>query len=84
MTLTGGYGVDATIEAVGMPAMFRVCEDIVAPGGTIASVGVHGVNVDLHLERLWSHNVAITTRLIVTVSMPMLLKTVQSRRIDAT
>ena len=83
MTLTGGCGVDAAIEAVGIPAMFRVCEDIVAPGGTIASVGVHGVIVDLHLERLWSHNVAITTRLIVTVSMPMLLKTVQSRRIDA-
>ena len=84
MTLTGGCGVDAAIEAVGIPATFRFCEDTVAPGGTIASVGVHGVNVDLHLERLWSHNVAITTRLIVTVSMPMLLKTVQSKRIDAT
>ena len=84
MTLNGGCRVDAAIEAVGIPATFRVWEDTEALGGTIASVGVHGVNVDLHLERLWSHNVAITTRLIVTVSMPMLLKTVQSRRIDAT
>ena len=83
MTLTGGRGVDAAIEAVGLPATFRLCEDIVTPGGTIANVGVHGVKVDLHLERLWSHNVMITTRLVDTVSIPMLLETVQSKRIDA-
>ena len=83
MKLTGGRGVDAAIEAVGIPATFTLCEDIVAAGGTIANVGVHGVKVDLHLERLWSHNVTITTRLVDTVSIPMLLKTVQSKRIDA-
>ena len=83
MALTGGRGVDTAIEAVGIPATFTMCEDIVAAGGTIANVGVHGVKADLHLERLWSHNITITTRLVDTVSMPMLLKTVQSRRIDA-
>ena len=83
MKLTGGRGVDTAIEAVGIPATFTLCEDIVAPGGTIANVGVHGCKVDLHLERLWSHNVTITTRLVDTVSIPMLLKTVQSERIDA-
>ena len=36
------------------------------------------------MERLWSHNVTITTGLVDTFSIPMLLKTVQSRRIDAT
>ena len=80
--LTGGLGVDTAIEAVGIPATFNLCEDMVAPGGTIANIGVHGVKVDLHLERLWSHNVTITTRLVDTVSTPMLLKTVQSKRID--
>ena len=83
MKLTGGRGVDTAIEAVGIPATFELCQDIVAAGGTIANVGVHGVKADLHLERLWSHNVTITTRLVDTVSIPMLLKTVQSRRIDA-
>ena len=83
MKLTGGRGVDTAIEAVGIPATFTLCEDIVAAGGTIANVGVHGCKVDLHLERLWSHNVTITTRLVDTVSIPMLLKTVQSKRIDA-
>jgi len=83
MALTGGRGVDTAIEAVGIPATFELCQDIVAPGGTIANVGVHGVKADLHLERLWSHNVTITTGLVDTFSIPMLLKTVQSKRIDA-
>ncbi len=82
MKMTGGRGVDTAIEAVGVPASFATCEDIVAPGGTIANVGVHGAKVDLHLERLWSRNITITTRLVDTVTTPMLLKTVQSRKID--
>ena len=84
LSLTGGRGVDCAIEAVGVPASFVLCEDIVAPGGTIANIGVHGVKVDLHLERLWSQNITITTRLVDTATTPMLLKTVQSRKIDPT
>jgi alcohol dehydrogenase len=83
MDLTGGRGVDTVIEAVGIPATFKICQDVVAAGGTIANVGVHGCKVDLELERLWSHNVTITTGLVDTFSIPMLLKTVQSKRIDA-
>ena len=82
MVLTGGRGVDTAIEAVGVPATFEMCQDMVAPGGVIANIGVHGVKVDLHLERLWSQNISITTRLVDTVSTSMLLKTVQSKRID--
>ena len=80
--LTAGRGADTAIEAVGLPATFLLCEDLVAPGGVIANVGVHGTKVDLHLERLWSENIAITTRLVDTVTTPMLLKTVQSKKID--
>jgi alcohol dehydrogenase len=84
MEMTGGRGVDTAIEAVGVPETFMLCESIVAAGGTIANVGVHGVTVDLHLQRLWSHNITITTRLVDTASIPMLMKTVQSARLDAT
>ena len=82
MRLTGGRGVDAAIEAVGIPSTFVLCEDIVAPGGTIANIGVHGAKADLHLEKLWSQNISITTRLVDTVSTPMLLKTVLAKKID--
>jgi alcohol dehydrogenase len=83
MKLTGNVGVDCAIEAVGVPASFELCEAIVAPGGTIANVGVHGVKVDLHMERLWDRNISITTRLVDTVSTPMLLKTLRSGRLEA-
>ena len=84
MRLTEGRGVDTAIEAVGVPASFVTCEDIVAPGGTIANIGVHGAKVDLHLEKLWSQNIAITTRLVDTVTTPMLLKTVRAGKLDPT
>jgi alcohol dehydrogenase len=82
MKLTAGKGVDTVIEAVGVPATFLLCQDLVAAGGTIANIGVHGRVVDLHLERLWSHNITITTRLVDTVTTPMLLKTVEARKVD--
>jgi alcohol dehydrogenase len=84
MALTGTRGVDTAIEAVGIPTTFELCGKIIAPGGVIANIGVHGVKVDLHLERLWSQNIAITTRLVDAVTTPMLLKTVQSKKIDPT
>ena len=65
-----------------MPATFELCEEMVAPGGTIANIGVHGHKVDLHLETLWAQNIAITTRLVDTVTTPMLLKTVASKKLD--
>jgi len=82
MTLTGGIGVDTVVEAVGLPETFELCQALIAPGGTIANVGVHGHKVDLHLERLWSHNIAITTRLVDTATTPVLLRAVQSRQLD--
>jgi len=82
MALTGGRGADTVIEAVGIAATFELCEDLVAVGGTIANVGVHGTKADLHLEHLWDHNVAITTRLVDTVSTDRLLKMVEAKQID--
>ena len=82
-SLTGNKGVDVAIEAVGIPATFELCESIVAPGGHVANIGVHGKSVTLHLETSWSKNITITTRLVDTVTTPMLMKTVSSEKIDA-
>lgn len=82
MQRTNGRGVDTAIEAVGIPDTFILCEDIVTAGGIIANIGVHGKMVDLHLERLWSHNITITTRLVDTVTTPLLLKTLLAQKID--
>lgn len=82
LALTGGKGVDVAIEAVGIPGTFELCQEIVAAGGHIANVGVHGQPVSLKLEKLWAHNITLTTRLVDTVTTPMLLKTVVSKRLE--
>ena len=82
LDLTEGAGVDVAIEAVGVPATFDICQAIVAAGGRIANVGVHGKPVELHLEKLWDRNIAITTRLVDTVTTPMLLKVVRSGKLQ--
>jgi alcohol dehydrogenase len=82
MRLAGGRGVDTAIEAVGIPATFELCASIVAPGGVVANIGVHGVKVALHLEQLWDRNITITTRLVDAASTQMLLDVVRGRKID--
>ncbi|MDD5209152.1 MAG: zinc-dependent alcohol dehydrogenase family protein [Elusimicrobiales bacterium] len=83
MELTRGAGVDVAIEAVGLSATFDLCQAVIAPGGHIANVGVHGKPAGLHLEKLWSANITLTTRLVDAGTTPMLLKMVQSGRLDA-
>ena len=80
-SLTANKGADVVIEAVGVPATFELCQALVAPGGHIANIGVHGKPAELHLESLWAANITITTRLVDTVTTPMLLKTVQSKKL---
>jgi alcohol dehydrogenase len=82
MSLTENKGVDVAIEAVGIPATFELCQSVIAAGGHIANVGVHGKSVSLHLETLWSKNITITTRLVDTASTSLLLKTVVSKKLD--
>jgi alcohol dehydrogenase len=81
--LTGGLGADVAIEAVGVPATFELAADLVRPVGRIANIGVHGSPVTLHLERLWTRDVTITTGLVDTYSTPTLLRLLTSRQIDA-
>jgi alcohol dehydrogenase len=81
LKLSGGRGVDVAIEAVGVPSTFELCQSIIAPGGVIANIGVHGRSAELHLEKLWSQNITLTTRLVDTVTTPLLMKTVLAGRL---
>jgi alcohol dehydrogenase len=80
--LTDGLGVDVAIEAVGVPATFELCTELVRPGGHVANIGVHGQPATLHLEKLWIKDVTITTGLVDTSSTPTLLRLVASRQVD--
>jgi len=84
MQLTDGLGADVAIEAVGAPETFELCAELVRPGGRVANVGVHGHPATLHLEKLWIHDVTITTGLVDTFTTPRLLKLITEGRLDAT
>ena len=83
MELTGGSGADVAIEAVGAPATFELATALVRPAGRIANIGVHGEPATLHLERLWTRDVTITTGLVDTYSTPTLLRLLAGHQIDA-
>jgi alcohol dehydrogenase len=84
MELTHGEGVDVAIEAVGVPATFELCAELIRPGGRVANVGVHGHPATLHLESLWIKDVTITTGLVDAVSTSMLLRLIEGGRLDPT
>ncbi|MFB9237905.1 alcohol dehydrogenase catalytic domain-containing protein, partial [Plantactinospora siamensis] len=80
--LTDGLGADVVLEAVGRPATFELCAELVRPGGRLANIGVHGEPATLHLEQLWIKDVAFTTGLVDTYSIPTLLSMVAAGRLD--
>ena len=82
MELTAGLGADVAIEAVGVPATFELCTELVRPGGHVANVGVHGRPATLHLEKLWIRDLTLTTGLVDTASIPRLLGLIEAGQLD--
>jgi alcohol dehydrogenase len=82
MELTDGLGADVSFEAVGVPQTFELAADLIRPGGHVANIGVHGRAVMLHLEKLWTRDVTITTGLVDTFSIPQLMRLITSGRLD--
>ena len=80
--ITDGLGADVVMEAVGVPATFELCTQLVRPGGHVANIGVHGKPAILHLESLWIKNLTITTGLVDTYSTPTLLRMLRAQQID--
>jgi alcohol dehydrogenase len=84
MELTDGLGADVALEAVGVPDTFELATSLIRPGGRVANIGVHGHAATLHLEKLWTRDVTITTGLVDTRTIPQLMSLVASGRLDPT
>jgi alcohol dehydrogenase len=84
MELTDGLGADVAFEAVGVPETFELACELIRPGGRVANIGVHGHPATLHLEKLWTRDVTITTGLVDTHTIPQLMGLVSSGRLDPT
>jgi len=82
LALTDGLGADVAIEAVGVPATFETCTELVRPGGHVANVGVHGKPAALHLETLWIRDITVTTGLVDTNTTPTLLRMLANHQLQ--
>jgi len=81
LAATDSEAVDVAIECVGIPQTFKMCTELVRPGGHVANLGVHGKPVELALQDLWIQNLTITTGLVNATTVPMLLRLVAAGKL---
>jgi alcohol dehydrogenase len=86
MRLTGGRGVDASIEALGLQTTFESALRVLKPGGTLSSLGVYSTDLRIPLD---AFNAGLGDKRIVTSLCPggkermrRLMNMVESQRVD--
>lgn len=77
--ITNNRGVGVAMEVVGIANTFDICQKIVAVGGVIAVIGVHGEPVKFDLDKLWTKNISVTTGLVDTNTIPMLIDLIEKK-----
>ena len=86
LKITGGRGVDASIEALGLQATFEAALRVLKPGGTLSSLGVYSTDLQIPLG---AFNAGLGDKKIVSSLCPggkermrRLLNVVASGRVD--
>jgi len=69
MKLTGGKGVDSSIEALGSARTFASCVSVTRPGGTVSNIGYHGDGDSVPIPRL-AWGVGMSDKTIRTALCP--------------
>jgi isopropanol dehydrogenase (NADP+) len=90
MEVTGGKGVDASIEALGSQVTFEACIRVTKPGGTISNIGYHGAGDYVRIPRMeWG--VGMSDKTITTGLCPgggermgRLMRLIRNGRVDPT
>lgn len=86
MALTGGRGVDASIECLGLQATFQQSLQVLKPGGTLSSLGVYSedltIPVSLFAAGLGDHKINTALCPGGKERMRRLMNIIESRRID--
>ncbi len=84
--LTGGFGADVAIEALGLQVTFENALRSVRPGGTVSSLGVYSgklqVPYDAFAAGLGDHTIVTTLCPGGKQRMEQLIRTVESGRFD--
>jgi alcohol dehydrogenase len=86
LKLTGGRGVDVSIEALGLQATFEACLRVLRPGGTLSSLGVYSTDLTIPLgpfaAGLGDHRIITTLCPGGKERMRRLMAVIAARRVD--
>jgi len=86
LRLTGGRGVDVSIEALGIQATFEACLRVLRPGGTLSSLGVYSTDLTIPLgpfaAGLGDHRIITTLCPGGKERMRRLMAVIAARRVD--
>lgn len=86
MKLTGGRGVDVSIEALGQQATFEAALRVLRPGGTLSSLGVYSTDLTIPLDAfaagLGDHSIVTTLCPGGKERMRRLMDVVAAKRVD--
>ncbi|GAA5232746.1 NAD(P)-dependent alcohol dehydrogenase [Verticiella sediminum] len=86
MKLTGGRGVDASIEALGLQSTFESSLRVLKPGGTLSSLGVYSedltIPVDAFAAGLGDHRIVTALCPGGKERMRRLMNVIESGRVD--
>ena len=86
MKITGGRGVDSSIEALGLQSTFEQCLKILKPGGTFSSLGVYSEDLSIPMAYfaagLGDHTIRTALCPGGKERMRRLLNVVESGRVD--
>lgn len=84
MEITGKWGADYVIEAIGSPEAFDQCLTAVAAGGTVFVIGVFQEPVEVPIQFLMSKNISIKMGLANLIYMKELIALIQNGKLDLT
>lgn len=86
MRLTGGRGVDVSIEALGTQATFEAALRVLRPGGTLSSLGVYATDLRIPLDAfaagLGDHRIVTSLCPGGKERMRRLMSVIQSQRLN--
>ncbi len=84
MDITGGWGADLVVEAVGSTAALANCLAAVATGGTVSVIGVISQPVKIPFNKLMLKNITIQTGLGNFIHTKRLISLIQAGKLDLT
>ncbi|WP_372614292.1 zinc-binding dehydrogenase [Halomonas sp.] len=86
LKLTGGRGVDASIEALGLQSTFENALRVLKPGGTLSSLGVYSGDITIPLDAfsagLGDHRIITSLCPGGKERMRRLMQVIETERLD--